>query len=43
MCAGKHASLGICVWGNKKLGKTRIAATPAPGAHTTSIEVTTPW
>ena len=29
MCAGKHASLGICVLGNNKLGETRIPATPA--------------
>ena len=28
MCAGKHASLGICVRGNNKLGETRIPATP---------------
>ena len=28
MCAEKHASLGICVWGNNKLGETRIPATP---------------
>ena len=27
MCAGKHASLGICVRGNNKLGETRIPAT----------------
>ena len=27
MCAGKRASLGICVWGNNKLGETRIPAT----------------
>ena len=29
MRAGKHASLGICVWGNNKLWETRIPATPA--------------
>ena len=28
MCAGKHASLGISVRGNNKLGETRIPATP---------------
>ena len=29
MFAGKHATLGICVWGNNKLGETRIPAKPA--------------
>ena len=29
MCAAeKHASLGICIWGNNKCGETRIPATP---------------
>ena len=27
---GKHASLGICVRGNKKLGETHIPETPVP-------------
>ena len=31
MCAGKHASLGICVQGNNKLGETHIPATPGTG------------
>ena len=34
MCAGKHASLGIRVRGNNKLGETRIPATPALIQHT---------
>ena len=29
ICAGKHASLGICVWGNTHPGETRIPMTPA--------------
>ena len=35
MCAGKHASLGIYVQGNNKLGDTLIPATPVPNRQST--------
>ena len=35
MCAGKHASLGIYVQGNNKLGDTLIPATPVPNRKST--------